>query len=339
MIPSRSIAHANIALVKYWGKRQFIGADLNLPAVGSLSLTLDGLRTITEVRPAEPSDSGADRFILDGDTVDGASAVRTFGHLDRLWVASGRSGSRPPTVVSSVNEFPTAAGLASSASGFAALTLAAAAAYGLEATAAELSALARRGSGSAARSIWGGFVRLDAGVRDDGSDCRAAPLPRADEWPVRILVVRTASGAKAVGSSTGMERTRTTSPYYRAWVEAARDDLDEAQAAIASRDLGALGVVTEHSCFKMHATMLGCRPPLMYWNGTTLDVIHAVWEARSSEGLQGYVTSDAGPHVKLLCLEPEVGAWMERLRSVPGVHGVEAHAPGPDARVEPMGDA
>lgn len=217
MKPVRATACSNIALVKYWGKRTGVPAELNLPAVGSLSMTLDALRTETELGPAP-----ADAFELDDRVVAGDEARKVLRHLDRVWAAAGRSGARPPARVRSWNHFPTAAGLASSASGFAALTVAANAAFEAELPAAVLSSLARQGSGSAARSIFGGFVRLDRGSAPDGSDCRARPIAGAEHWPLTLLVVQTTAGRKPIGSTDGMERCRQTSPYYPAWVETDR---------------------------------------------------------------------------------------------------------------------
>jgi diphosphomevalonate decarboxylase len=340
----RATAHSNIALVKYWGKREGSEPDLNLPAVGSLSLTLDELRSVTELHPG----ASEDRFELAQppggfEVVEGKPAAKVFAHLDRVWRLGGagdtRPPKRPPCLVRSTNHLPTAAGLASSASGFAALTVAAAGGFGLvdalgPESRARLSSWARMGSGSAARSLWGGFVRLDAGSAPDGSDCLARPLFGPEHWDLRLLVVHTARGAKAVGSTGGMESSRLTSPYYGAWVETSPADLDAAEQALAARDLLALGEVMEHSCFKMHACMLATRPPLMYWNGTTLEVIRAVWELRAGGGPRGYVTSDAGPHVKVLCAAASAGALAEQLRGVAGVHEVQVVAPGPAASLE-----
>jgi hypothetical protein len=207
---ARAVAHTNIALIKYWGKRPG-EPDQNLPAVGSLSLTLERLRSDTTVRAAEQ-----DSFVLD-DAADPGAATKVFRHLDRVW-RSTHTGARPPCAVTSTNHLPTAAGLASSASGFAALTLAAAGAFGLDLEdRGALSALARRGSGSAARSLWGGFVRQLRGALADGSTARARPLFGAGHWDLRLLIVHTARGKKPVGSTDGMRRSADTSPYYPAW--------------------------------------------------------------------------------------------------------------------------
>lgn len=333
MKPVRATACSNIALVKYWGKREGARAELNLPAVGSLSMTLDALRTETELRPAS-----ADAFELDGQPVRDDQARKVWRHLDRVWRAAGHDEPRPTALVRSWNHFPTAAGLASSASGFAALTMAAAGSFSADLSAAALSSLARQGSGSAARSIFGGYVRLDRGEALDGSDCRARPIVAADHWPLTLLVVQTTAGRKPIGSTDGMERCRATSPYYAAWVESSEADLDAGEAALRARDLPALGRVVEHSCFKMHASMMATDPPLLYWNPTTVAVVHEVWRARE-DGLLGFSTIDAGPHVKVLCEPAQAPALQERLSRTPGVVGVLAAAPGPDAAVAALEDA
>jgi diphosphomevalonate decarboxylase len=294
------------------------------------------LRTETVVEPE--TTAPADTFVLDGEARGGDEARKVSLHLDRVWQASPRGGSgapRPAARVSSTNHLPTAAGLASSASGFAALTLAAAAAFELQAPRETLSTLARRGSGSAARSLWGGFVRLERGTAEDGSDCRAFQLHDATHWDVKLLVVHTAKGPKPVGSTGGMERCRLTSPYYPAWVATSEADLAAAEDALAARDLPRLGEVVEHSCFKMHASMFATRPPLVYWNAGTLAAIDAVWRARE-EGLRGWVTSDAGPHVKVLCAAVDASPLAARLRGVVGVADIDVLAVGPDPSVEVM---
>lgn len=328
MKSARATACSNIALCKYWGKREGADRALNLPAVGSLSLTLDALRTETTLAP-----SASDAFELDGRPTTGPAAAKVFAHLDLVWSTARAGTPRPSYRVVSENHFPTAAGLASSASGFAALTVAAAAAFEIDASPAALSSLARMGSGSAARSIWGGFVRLDRGHALDGSDCVARPLSPSRPWDVRLLVVQTTVGKKSIGSTEGMEQSRKTSPYYDAWVATSDADLDAAEAAIVACDLEELGRITEHSAFKMHACMIATDPALLYWNGTTVEVIHAVRAARA-DGLEGFVTIDAGPHVKVLCAASVADALAARLGAVPGVVKVLTAAPGPAAHAE-----
>lgn len=327
MLTARAVAHSNIALVKYWGKRTGVSAELNLPAVGSISLTLDALRTETTLTPAAD-----DAFVLDGEVARAGEATKVFAQLDRVWTAAGRTEPRPTCRVVSDNHFPTAAGLASSASGFAALTMAAAGAFGWKTDRGTLSTLARMGSGSAARSIFGGFVRLDRGEAADGSDCRARRLAGPEAWPLRLVVAQTTVGRKTIGSTGGMERSRETSPYFDAWVNASPADLDEAESAVAARDYATLAAVTERSCFAMHACMIATVPPLLYWNGVTVEAIKAAWAARE-DGLSAAVTIDAGPHVKVLCRAEHAEAVAERMRAVQGVCDVLVCAPGPDASV------
>ena len=302
-------AQPNIALVKYWGKRDPV---LNLPAVGSLSITLDRLWTRTRVRVL-PGHVG-DRIVLNGRT-DAAVGRRLSRFLDLLRQCAGVDWG---VEIESHNNFPTAAGLASSASGFAALALAGAKAFGLELGPGELSALARRGSGSAARSIFGGFVEWAHGQRADGSDSIAHPLLAATQWPLRVVVALTSTAAKSVGSSDGMQHTAATSPYQKAWVETQQADLDAARTAILTRDFETLADVSEHSCLKMHALAMAARPGLLYWNGATLEAMQRI-RALRSEGVPVFFTVDAGPQVKAVCLPAAAAAVAAALRDVPGV--------------------
>jgi diphosphomevalonate decarboxylase len=318
-----AVAGTNIALVKYWGKRD---VALNLPATGSLSLTLDRLGTRTTV----VFDDGAqDRLVLDGAPADGAASARVSAFLDRV---RARAELARRARVTTDNSVPTAAGLASSASGFAALALAATRAAGLELSPPELSALARIGSGSAARSIFGGFVEMARGERADGSDAIARPLPDGDGWDVRLVVAITAAGPKAIGSTAAMTHTARTSPYYDAWIAGVPSDLAAARAAIAARELPALGAVAERSALRMHASAMAADPAIIYWNAATLAAIARVRALRDA-GTPAFFTIDAGPHVKALCRAADAEAVAVALRAVPGVSECLIAAPGPGARV------
>jgi diphosphomevalonate decarboxylase len=319
-----ALAGTNIALVKYWGKRD---VALNLPATGSLSLTLEGLGTRTTVRFAEGLT--ADRVALDGAPADARFAARVTTFLDRV---RARADLPLRAEVVTENSVPTAAGLASSASGFAALAVAAARAAGLACSPAELSELARLGSGSAARSIFGGFVEMARGERADGRDAVAAPLPGGAGWDVRLVVALTSASAKAIGSTEAMARTARTSPYYAAWVDGVAADLAEARAAVAARDLERLGVVAEHSALRMHACALAAEPGILYWNPATLAAIQAVRALRAS-GTPAYFTIDAGPHVKVLGAARDADAIAATLARVPGVLRAIVASPGPGARL------
>jgi diphosphomevalonate decarboxylase len=327
---ARARAGTNIALVKYWGKRD---AALNLPATGSLSLTLAELGTTTEVQflPEVPTDTDpGDRVLVDGHPADAGFTARVSRFLD---LVRARASLRAAAQVSTANTVPTAAGLASSASGFAALALAASHAAGLRLPPAELSALARRGSGSAARSIFGGFVEMAAGTRADGSDAVAHPLPQAGDWPLRLVVAVTATGPKAIGSTAAMDRTAASSPYYAAWLASVPGDLAEARAALAARDLARLGAVVERSALRMHASAMAAEPPILYWSPVTLAAMQAVHRARHDSGLQAYFTMDAGPHVKTLCRADDAPAVAALLAAVPGVRSTVIASPGPGAQL------
>ncbi|MCK5688748.1 diphosphomevalonate decarboxylase [Myxococcota bacterium] len=302
-------AHPNIALVKYWGKRN---SRLNLPDVGSISITLDGIETLTEVEFDESLK--ADELLLNDETQP-AELARVSEFLDLI---RSEASSSLYARIKTNNNFPTGAGLASSASGFAALALAASKAIGLNLSPAELSRLARQGSGSAARSIFGGFVEMQKGNIDDGRDALAHQLYSSEYWDLRVLIAVTDTQKKAVGSTEGMERTRQTSPYYDAWLLSSDDDLQEMREAIAARDFRALGELSEHSALKMHALAMAARPPLIYWNSVTVALMLEVRRLREG-GLEAYFTIDAGPQVKVITLPENEEEVASNLRRVPGL--------------------
>lgn len=282
-------AHTNIALVKYWGKRD---DELNLPAVGSLSLTLDALSTRTTVVFDPKHDR--DALVLNGAVADERATARVSKFLD---LVRARAGHSLRAYVESTNDFPTAAGLASSASAFAALALAATRAAGLQLDERELSILARRGSGSAARSIFGGFVEMHRGNQPDGSDSFAEPI--VTDLDARLVIVATTDGPKQTLSTDGMRHTAETSPYYEAWLRLSDGDVKTAREAIARKDLAALGTVTEASCLAMHASAMAARPAVVYFSGATVEGHRIIQDLRRS-GVPAWFTCDAGPHVKAL---------------------------------------
>jgi len=315
-------ACANIALVKYWGKRD---AALNLPAAGSLSLTLDALRTTTTVR--FDSDLNADTFSLDGSQ---GSTNRLTPWLD---LVRKRAGVSDFASVESRNGFPTSSGLASSASAFAALAVAACEAAGISLSRTELSALARRGSGSAARSLFGGFALMHPGIALDGSDAVAEALPGPDEWPLRMVIAVVDGGKiKKVSSRDAMDHCAATSPLYQAWLGSVPPDLEAAQRAITERDLPALGRVTRDSAMAMHAAALASRPPVRYWHPATLRCLDVV-DALSESGIHAYPTMDAGPHVKVLTSLEDSQQVADELGALAEVSEVIVSAAGPGAHL------
>ena len=316
-------ACANIALVKYWGKRD---ARLNLPAAGSLSLTLDAL--VTETTVAFDPILVADELLLDGVAAQATEIARTSEFLDLVRALAGTSTRAR---VTSANHFPTASGLASSASGYAALALAATTAAGVGLTTRELSVLARRGSGSAARSLFGGFARMHAGERADGTDAYAEPLESPLTSRVRMVIAVVGGGvAKAFGSRDAMEHCAETSPLYAAWVALVPADLAVARAALVAGDLATLGELAEANALAMHATAMAARPAVIYWQPTTLALLAAVRGLRSA-GVAAWATMDAGPHVKVLTTATDAPVVVEALRAVDGVTAITTSAAGPPA--------
>ncbi|HJX65779.1 MAG TPA: diphosphomevalonate decarboxylase [Polyangia bacterium] len=321
-------AGTNIALVKYWGKRD---ETLNLPATGSLSLTLANFGSETMVRfaPDAESPDGGDRITLDGAPAPSRFAERVKRFLD-LIRHEARVGL--PAEVATRNSVPTAAGLASSAAGFAALALAASRAAGMNLAPPELSALARQGSGSAARSIFGGFVEMAPGTQRNGGDACAQALLPEDAWDVCLVVAITADGPKAIASSEAMQLTAKTSPYYAGWLQAVPEDLAAARAAVMAQDLARLGHVAERSAMRMHACAMAADPPILYWNAATLATMETVRRLRAT-GTNAFFTIDAGPHVKILCAARDAALVEPALAATPGVLRTLVLAPGPGAEV------
>lgn len=297
---------------------------LNLPAVGSLSMTLDALKTETTVQADESLRK--DHFILNGKPASEDQTLKVENFLDILYENPGR----PKLVIHSKNNFPTGAGLASSASGFAALTMAASGIYGKEFDRKQLSIIARQGSGSAARSLFGGFVEMKCGEGEGDDQDYAVQLYDSDYWDVRMLIAITSHQKKSIGSTAGMMRTADTSPFYESWIKSSEKDIKNMKDALAERDFEKMGTLAEHSSFKMHGLALSADPPLLYWNATTTETIHKIWQLRET-GIPAYITMDAGPQVKILCLPENSDHIQNVLESISGVKKVITAKPGPGA--------
>ena len=314
-----AIAHPNVAIVKYWGKQVAPDAETaaeNLPASPSLSIAIGAFATRTSVRAAP-----ADEVRIDGVAVSDAKIARLIAKMRRVW-------RLPPIAVATCNDFPTGAGLASSASGFAALVTALDGAFELGLSAAERSIWARRGSASAARSVVGGFAELAPG---DDRTCAAATVLEKDAWPLDVVVAVVSDAAKQVSSSLGMERSRRTSPFYAAWLESTGDDFAAARKAVLARDFSALATIAESSCLKLHALMLSTQPALLYWRPETLACIATVRRLQE-RGAPVFFTIDAGPQVKAVCLPGEGEAVATALAATPGVLRVHRGGIGAGAR-------
>ncbi|MFC8981104.1 diphosphomevalonate decarboxylase [Streptomyces sp. NPDC057411] len=324
-------AHPNIALVKYWGKRD---EELVLPLAGSLSMTLDIFPTTTSVirRPGALTDT----VTMDGRPATEEVTRRVVHFLDLVRQRSAR-GDR--AAVDTRNTVPVGAGLASSASGFAALAVAAAAAYGLDLDPADLSRLARRGSGSAARSIFGGFALwhapdAHAPDADAASYAEALPAARVD---AALVVVLLDTGPKPVSSREAMRRTVATSPLFPAWLANAPHDLRRMRAALSAGDLTTVGEIAEANALGMHATMASADPPVRYLTGQSRGVLQQVRGLRAA-GFDCWATMDAGPNIKVLCPGDQATRVAERLTLATGFPTAVAR-PGPPARLHPRTEA
>jgi len=307
-------AGPSLALIKYWGKRS---AEDNTPATGSLAVTLADLESRTEARFDD-----RDSVVLNDET---QPLSRFTPFLDDLRRRLGL-GDQGLAVVST-NNFPTAAGLASSSSGFAALAGAVAALAGANLSLPELSALARLGSGSATRPVYPGFTVFNAGAT------AAEPEHDKDFWPeFRVVLCVVREGVKATSSRAGMESSRLTSPYYQPWVETAPGLLQGARGALAARDWSRLGPLVRQSYLRMFGTMFSAEPPLIYWQPESLALIQALQDLRA-EGFQAWETMDAGPQVKVFCPADQARLVVSELdRRVPGLRYLTA-APGPGLRL------
>ena len=314
-----AVSGVNIALVKYWGKRD---PATNWPAVGSISLTLDNLGTQTTVH--FDANLQADTFTLNHRVRDDAKVVALLERIRAI------AGIDTYAKVDSTNTVPTASGLASSASGMSALGFAAWHAAGLPTETllqpGKFLDLVRIGSGSAPRSLLGGIVEL---MQTDGS---VRQLSKPEDWPLVMVVVKLTSESKAVSSRDGMAHTQRTSPYYQPWVQHHPDDLAAARTAISRRDLEALGHVMERSTMRMHACMLAADPPLRYLKPVTLSVLDEVGKLRGM-GISAWATMDAGPHVKILCYADEANAVRQAMENLVDSEHILTMHPGQGTRL------
>lgn len=317
-------AGSNIAFIKYWGVAD---PALNLPLSNSISMTLADAHTTTSVAWDTNHNLFADEVMIDGVLLDPRRAERITRHLERIRTL-GNVTYRAR--VASQNNFPMASGIASSASGFAALTVAACAALGLDLNPAQLSALARRGSGSASRSLFGGYVEWEKG-RDDATSV-AHQLQPPDHWELVDIVAIVSAAEKSVSSESG-HLLAVSSLFNMARIDQIEGQLMEVRSAIATRDVERLGAAIERDALAMHAVMMTSTPSLLYWQPGTLEVLQAVRAWRAAEKLPVYFTIDAGPNVHLICEGAHRTAVAERLRGLKQVQQVLVSKPGPGPRL------
>ena len=318
---AKAAAHPNIAFVKYWGNRDH---DLRIPANSSISMNLAGLETQTTV--SFDTNLDADHLTINGELAEESALARVSSLLDRIREL-GDVKTRAKVI--SENNFPTGTGIASSASAFAALTLAATTALGLPLEEKELSRLARTGSGSASRSIPSGYVEWHAGDSHESSYAETIAPP--EHWDLVDLIVLISKEHKKTGSSQG-HQLADTSPLQTTRVADADRRLKICRTALFERDFESFARIVEEDSNLMHSVMMTSDPPLYYLQAGTMEIINAVQSWRG-EGLPVCFTIDAGPNVHLICLSSAVEAVQRKLESLVSIKSVLKTTPGGPARL------
>lgn len=312
-------AHTNIALIKYWGKRN---KELFLPVTSSLSLTLNEFYTDTYLNWEQ--EEKIDTFILNGSPQSATATLAVSRFLDLFRDLTGIY--RPIKVVSD-NHVPTAAGLASSASAYAALASASNILFDTQMANQELSTYARQGSGSATRSLFGGFTLWHKGKDDDSSSSFAEQIDDA-AWDIGMITVVVNKHEKAYSSREGMEHTRQSSPFYQLWPQTVAEDLEEMILAIQAQDFTKVGQIAEHNAMKMHATMIAANPSFTYWEPDSIVAMNMVRSLRATN-LECYFTMDAGPNIKILCRLSQAATIIEAFKEYFSANQLIISGPGP----------
>lgn len=321
-----AVAGSNIAFVKYWGN---LDDTLRLPMNGSLSMTLDAAHTTTTIHFA--ADYKTDRLTLNNHRANHTATLRASRHLDHLRQLAGIT---LPAKIVSTNSFPTGAGIASSASGFAALTVAAAAALGLDLSEKELSQIARLGSGSASRSIAGGFVEWFPGGRHE--DSYAVQIAPPEHWELIDIIVILTPEEKEVGSTAGHPLAHT-SPFYQARLAELQTTLPLMRRALLEKDFPTFGQLLETEAISLHVAAMTSKPRILYWNAGTITLMHALhtWRQRKHDTAVGYFTIDAGANIHVLTTPAHLPALREKLQLLDCVQQTIICRPGRGAHLTP----
>lgn len=311
-------AHTNIALIKYWGKKN---DELIIPYNNSLSLTLDQFYTDTMVVFDE--ELSEDQISFNNHPASKTDQVK-IGHF--LDLVRKRAKTTNHARVETMNHVPTAAGLASSASGYAALAAAASKAAGLDLNQRDLSRLARRGSGSATRSIYGGFVEWVAGTDDENS--YAVPYLENVDFDISIVALMVNKNKKKINSRDAMSLSVKTSPYYPSWVNTADIELKQIKHAIDSKSIDEIGKIAEHNALCMHSTTISAQPSFSYFEPETIEAIQRIKSLRD-QGLSCYFTMDAGPNLKIIVPQNQEAQLVHELHKYYDDSKILACKPGP----------
>lgn len=319
---ARARAHTNIAMVKYWGKKD---QQLMLPQTDSLSLTLDKFYSDTAVEFDQRLTH--DELFINGKKQPASGLTKVKRELDYVRQLAGKDLFAR---VQSVNHVPIAAGLASSASAFAALAAAASSAIGLDANRQELSRIARHGSGSATRSVFGGLVKWHAG--DDDQSSFAEPVMENVDFGLEMMAILVDVHRKKISSSKGMQLSVSTSPYYSAWRTTVNQDMHSMEEAIHNRDIMAIGHIAEENAMRMHALTISADPSYTYFNAGSLKAMQLVHDLRN-QGVNCYYTMDAGPNVKLIYDQQDREKIINQFSPVFGKDHIVVAKPGPGVQI------
>jgi diphosphomevalonate decarboxylase len=315
-------SHSNIALVKYWGKKD---AGLRLPRNSSVAIALDEAYTLTTVEFDEKYTQ--DEVELIGEGFEDDEKEKVSKHLDRVRVLAGITTKAK---VISQNNFPKSAGMASSASGFGALSAAAVAASGLNLSERELSVLARNGSGSASRSIPGSVSVWYTADKNEDSYAERIDYPK--DWKIKVLLVMAEdTSAKKVSTTEAMANVMT-SPYYEIAVKEAEQNIERLKQAMHEGDWSAFGKVIENECYRLHAICMTQQPNILYWRGITIEVFQTLYRLRE-EGIEAFFTVDAGPHVHIIVREQDVKVVKDELAKLTGIKKVIECGIGPATQI------
>lgn len=320
-----AVAGSNIAFVKYWGNSD---DSLRLPMNGSLSMTLDAAKTTTTIE--FDATYKTDRLTINGRRANQAATQRAVRHIDHLRQIADID---LPAKIVSENSFPTGAGIASSASGFAALTVATAGALGLELTEKELSQLARLGSGSASRSIAGGFVEWFPGGRHE--DSYAVQLAPPEHWDLVDIIAIISAEEKEVGSTAGHPLAHT-SPFYQARLGELQTTLPQMRTAVLERDFETFGTLLEAEAISLHVAAMTSKPRILYWNGGTITLMHKLqtWRQDKRDTAVGYFTIDAGPNIHIMTTSAHVPALLQKLNKLDFIQDTLVCRAGPGAHLQ-----
>lgn len=310
-----AISPSNIAFIKYWGKKDYL---LNIPANGSISMNLSNLTTTTTVEFSKIYQK--DEVIINGKKRGGKSYERVVKHIEGI---RNMAGITIQAKVSSENNFPESTGLSSSASGFAALTLAATKAAGLSLSEKELSMLSRQGSGSSCRSIPSGFVEWLGGETNNSS--YAVSIFPSDYWNIVDVVTIISTKKKEISSSQG-QKCAMVSPFFQTRISRMKRKIDLCRNLIEKKDFTQLGELIEAEALEMHAVMITSIPSLIYWTPETVTLIKQVQQWRK-EGLEAYFTINTGQDMHIIAQEKDVKALASKLKTVQQVKNIIVNTP------------